>query len=592
MAKSMLKRLRVFSALVVLVAIVLTSRLAWLQIYQYDHYFARAETNRMRELPIGAPRGEIYDRNGELLVGNRPGFVVSVLDLNKRDQPDVVAYLSELLEMEEADISAKIWDQRYRSFAPIRISTKPVSAEVVAQIEERRIDLPGVIIETQPMRYYTEDSLAAHALGYVGAIGREELLKMQEQGRFYRGTDSIGKFGVEKTWEEYLRGQDGILRVETNRFGRRIQVLDKKDPIPGNNLTLTLDARLQKIAEQSLTEVIDNLRGEGNDQAGKGAVVALNPNTGEILAMVSFPSYSPSTFNENFIKLRDDRDNPLLNRAVSGAYPVGSTFKMVGAAAALEEGIISIRSIISCTGRKVFFPNDPARGCFNNAVHGSLDVVQALAKSCNIFFFELGKRTGIDRLIAYAEDFGFSRTTGLQDLEGERAGSLLRREEGKFWPVGNVLTAAIGQGHTITPLQLANFSAMLANGGTHYRPFLVKGVSDKSGETILTVEPEIINQLEYKDDTWEAIHQGMEAVALPGGTAASMRNLPVKVAGKTGSAQVSLSGSHKAHSLFVGYAPADAPEIALAVIVEHGGLGGQAAVPVARQIFAEYYAAE
>ncbi|MBS4031046.1 MAG: penicillin-binding protein 2 [Clostridiales bacterium] len=589
MTKFMLKRLRVFSALVVLVTMVLTARLAWLQIYQYDHYLARAETNRMRDLPIGAPRGEIFDRNGELLVGNRPGFVVSILDLSKRDQPAVVAYLSELLEMEETDISTKIWDQRFRSFAPIRITTKPVSNKVVAQIEERRIDLPGVIVETQPMRYYTNDNLAAHALGYVGAISREQLQQMQEQGRYYRGTDSIGQSGVEKTWEELLRGQDGTLRVETNRYGRRIRVLAKEDPVPGHNLTLTLDARLQNIAEQAFLNVIAQLQEEGNDQVGKGAVVAMNPNTGEILAMVSLPSYNPNTFSENFSMLKDDRDNPLMNRTISGAYPIGSTYKMVGAAAALEEGIISEQSIITCTGRKVFFPNDPSRGCFNNAVHGALNVVQALAKSCNIFFFELGKRTGIDHLTAYAEDFGFSRTTGLNDLEGERTGSLLRREEGKYWAPGNVLTAAIGQGHTITPLQLANYGAMLANGGIHYRPFLVREVTDKSGETIVSIEPEIINQLEYKDATWAAIHRGMEAVTLPGGTASSMRDLPVKVAGKTGSAQVNLSGTQKAHSLFVGYAPADAPEIALAVIVEHGGLGGQAAVPVAKQIFDKYY---
>jgi penicillin-binding protein 2 len=495
--------------------------------------------------------------------------------------------------MDEADITTKIWDQRFRSFAPIRITTKPVSPEVVAQIEERRIDLPGVIVETQPMRYYTKDNLAAHALGYVGGISREQLQQMQEQGRYYRGTDSIGQFGVEKTWEEYLRGQDGILRVETNRYGRRIRVLAKEDPVPGHNLTLTLDARLQDIAERALLDVIAQVREEGNDQVGKGAVVAMDPNTGEILAMVSLPAYNPNTFSENFPLLRDDRDNnPLMNRTVSGLYPIGSTFKMVGAAAALEEGIISEQSIITCTGRRVFFPNDLSRGCFNNAVHGSLNVVQALAKSCNIFFFELGKRTGIDYLTAYAEDFGFSRTTGLKDLEGERTGSLLRREEGKYWAPGNVLTAAIGQGHTITPLQLANYGAMLANGGIHYRPFLVRGVTGKNGETILSIEPEIINQLEYKDETWAAIHQGMEAVTLPGGTASRMRDLPVKVAGKTGSAQVNLSGTQNAHSLFVGYAPADAPEIALAVIVEHGGLGGQAAVPVARQIFYEFYNVE
>jgi penicillin-binding protein 2 len=598
MNKSMIKRLRFFSIVVVLVITVLTSRLAWLQIYQYDYYFARAETNRMRELPIIAPRGEIFDRNGELLVSNRPGFVVSLLDLSKRDQPEVIRYLSELLEMEEVEIREKIWQQRFRSFAPIRLTMKPVSAGVVAQIEERRMDLPGVVVETQPIRYYVNDNLASHVLGYVGLITQPLLKQMTEQGHYYRIDDIIGIYGIESTWEQELRGQDGVLRVETNRFGRRTRVLSKEDPVPGNNLVLTLDARLQEIAAAKLSEVIEEAREKGNDQVGKGAVVALDPNNGEILAMVSLPDFNPNTFYEDFPQLRTDPSKPLVNRTIQGGYPVGSTFKMVGVVAGLQEKIITDRTIFTCTGRKYFLGESVSRGCYNGTVHGSLNVVQALAKSCNIFFFELGLRTGIDHLAKYAADLGFGKVTGLTDLSGEIAGIMdsreSRKELGLPWYPGDVLTVSIGQGNTmISPLQLANYGSMLANEGTHYRPHLVRQVENYQGEILWVSEPEALRQLEYDEKTWDTVHRGMEAVTLPGGTGSSLRNLPVLVAGKTGSAQAGGSGTlKKAHSLFVGYAPAEAPEIVLAIIVEHGGLGGDAAVPVANRIFQEYYTSE
>ncbi|MBS4022940.1 MAG: penicillin-binding protein 2 [Dethiobacter sp.] len=587
MSKSTIKRLRVFIALVVVVILVLASRLAWLQVYQYDHYFAKAEFNRTRQLPITAPRGEIFDRNGELMVGNRPGFTVSLLDLPKREQPEVIHYLSELLEMDEEAIRDEIWKQRFSTFAPIRLK-RDVSAEVVAKIGERRMDLPGVIIETEPIRNYVNNSLAAHVLGYVNKISSSQLQQKREQGEFYRINDLIGASGIESTWEHYLRGTEGKLFVEANSFGRRISVLGKEDPVPGHSLRLTIDSRLQEIAERSLAKVINEGIEAGNGQLGKGVFVAINPNNGEILAMVSYPSYNLNTVSRDFNLLTADRDNPLFNKAFSGGYPVGSTFKMAVAVAALEEGIINERSIITCTGRKQFFTGDVLRGCFNNAVHGSLNVVDAIAKSCNIFFFELGVRLGIDRVISYAEELSLGSATGMTDLGRENLGILLRRKPGVRWNPGDVLTAAIGQGHMITPLQLANYTAMLANSGTHYKPHLVSQVVNHQGETVFVAEPEILNQLNYSEKTWAAVQKGMEATAKLGGTASVLRNLPVQVAAKTGSAE-SIPG-WSAHSLFTGYAPAQAPEIAFVIIVEHGGLGYQAAVPVANLILGEYYA--
>jgi penicillin-binding protein 2 len=589
MSKTMIKRLRIFTALVLAVILTLGARLAWLQIYNYDQYFARAEYNRTRVLPVTAPRGEIFDRSGELLVANRPGFTVSLLDLPKREQPDVISYLSELLEMEEEAIREEIWKQRFSSFAPIRLK-RDVSAQVVAKIGERRMDLPGVIIETEPIRYYVNNNFAAHVLGYVNQIDRELLQQKREQGEFYRANDLIGRSGIESTWEQYLRGTEGSLYVEANSVGRRVSVLGKENPVAGHNLHLTLDSRLQDIAERALEQIISEGREAGNTQLGKGAVVALNPNNGEVLAMVSYPGYNPNTVSQDWASLSTDPDNPLFNKVVRGGYPVGSTFKMAVAVAGLEEGIINERSIITCTGRKQFFAGDIPRGCYNQTVHGSLNVIDAIAKSCNIFFFELGVRLGIDRMISYAEDLSLGSMTGMTDLGRENIGILLRRQPGKRWNPGDVLTAAIGQGHMITPLQLANYTAMLANKGTHYKPFLVNTVVDHKGETIFQAEPEIINQLDYSEKTWAALHKGMEATTSPGGTGSVLRTLPVKVAAKTGSAES--KAGWNAHSLFVGYAPAEAPEIAIVIIIEHGGLGFQAAIPAANLILREYFTTE
>lgn len=596
-SKSLHKRLRVFSAAVLMVTLLLTARLAWLQIYQYEVYYDRAENNRQRALPIAATRGEIFDTHGQLLASNRTGFAISILDLSSKDAPNVISYLSELLEIEEKELQARIHQQRYRRFAPIRLATD-VSVEVVAKIEERRLELPGVLIEKLPIRYYERNSLAAHALGYVGIITEKLLLQMNEDGTYYRGTDYIGREGVERTWEQYLRGEEGTELVETNRLGRRTRVLSREEPVPGNNLYLTIDARLQEISERVLAEVIADLREQGNNQVGKGAVVVLDPNNGAILAMVSYPTYDLNTVLAKDVYpelLGNTVDRPLVNKAIGGAYPVGSTYKMVSAIGALEEGLINERSIVTCAGVKNFFREPKPRRCYNSTVHGSLNVVQALAKSCNIFFYEMGQRLGIDRLTKYGSDFGFGQKTGLIDLLGESAG-VLDSKEGRTnrknpWYPGDVLTAAIGQGHMITPLQLANYGAMLANGGIHYRPHLVRQAVDHAGNVVFEVEPEVLNQIEYSEKTWEVVRKGMEAVTEPGGTGSSMRLLPVKVAGKTGSAQAGLLDSGIfAHSLFVGYAPAAAPQMAIAVIVEHGRLGGQAAVPTANRILAEYYA--
>ncbi|NLN06691.1 MAG: penicillin-binding protein 2, partial [Firmicutes bacterium] len=588
MTKSLQRRLRFFVLAVVVVTMLLTARLAWLQIHQYEYYVAKAENNRLRELPITAARGEIRDCNGVVLAKNRPGFAVSLLDLEKAYKDEVIMLLGEILAVSPEEIRSKIAMQQYKSFAPIRIADD-VSTEIVARVAEHQIELPGVIIETTPVRVYPEQTLAAHVLGYVGTIQVDQYQNWgKEKG--YRISDIVGQTGIESAFEEYLRGKDGAEVVETNHYGQRVRELGTVPPVSGHNLTLTLDARLQRIVEKALADVIAGLQEGGNSQAGKGAVVALDPKSGAIRAMASYPAYNPNTFNKDYLQLMSDPGLPLINKAIAGAYPVGSTFKMIVGTAGLEEGFISPTTRFVCVGRKVYFRGEPPRGCHGGAVHGSSNVVRALQVSCNNFFFELGRIMGIDTIMKYAEGFGLGKPTGLTDVAGEVKGTLLRREEGKPWYPGNVLTAAIGQGHAITPLQLANYGAILANKGTHYRPYLVQTITSPDGKTVFSAEPEVLNQMDVSDTTWQTIHDGMKAVTEPGGTGSSLRTLPVKVAAKTGSAQVSQDDSILPHSLFLGFAPADDPEIALAVIVEHGGLGYQAAVPLARQIFAEYYA--
>ncbi|MBS3898009.1 MAG: penicillin-binding protein 2 [Dethiobacter sp.] len=584
MNRSLLRRLRVFSGLVVLLAVLLTARLAWLQIYNFEYYRASAEDNRQRQLPIAAPRGEIFALNGELLAGNRPGFAVSLLDFDLRDT-ETVRYLAELLEMDEEYIRERVRGERFRSFAPIQIASN-VSPEVVAKLEERRLDLPGVIIETQLVREYVNGSQAAHVLGYVGPISRRQLEEMQAQGIIYRGTDAFGQEGVEHVWEQTLRGQEGTLLVEKNRFGRRTRILAKEDPVPGNNIYLTLDARLQAIAEQALRQVIENLAESGNTQSGRGSVVILDPRSGAIRAMVSYPAYDPNTLAQNFKELAADRRNqPLRNKAIQDFHPVGSTFKMLPGIAALQEGLINEQSRVTCRGVATFFNGRQTSRCLK--VHGALSIIPAIAQSCNVFFYEMGYRLGIDRLSSYAESFGFGSPTGLNDLRGEAAGSLNSRARLDFMP-GNLMGASIGQGHEITALQMANFAAMLANGGIHYRPYLVQKAQNHLGEVIFNAEPEIMRQLEFSKENWEIIRQGMKDVTDFGGTAPSMRRLPVKVAGKTGTVEV--SSLRYSHSTFVGYAPAEAPELAFYVIVENAlHRPGSSAVPVISQIIGEYY---
>ena len=594
LGKKMLRRVKVFIVFVLAALVFLSARLAYLQILQHDHYWHMAERNRLRILPITAPRGEIYDRNGVQLVTNRPGFTVSLMDLGSGFDRETISYLSELLEMEEEEILAKINSQYYRRYMAIRLKTD-VDQTIVAQIAERRMELPGVVIEVQPIRHYVYDDFAPHLLGYLGegTVGEATREAWEEQGYQYQVGDLVGQAGLERTWEPFLRGSDGGLQVEVNSTGQAIREFERVEPIPGDNLHLTLDYSLQSSLEAALLEAVQLQQERGNTYAGQAAGVILDPRSGAILAMASLPGYNPNTLRQDYPLLLESSQRPLMNKAIENHYPVGSTFKMVTALAALEERAVLPEQYLYCGGTVTRY--GATKSCYRGTVHGPMNLVNALIKSCNIYFYEAGLKVGIDRLAHYAREFGFGQKVGLEDIKGEIEGIVASREFKETlydepWYPAETMDAAIGQSfQSITPLQLANYVAMIANGGIHYRPYLVEKIYNAEGEAVYMAEPEVLHQMEVEERTWQILRTAMERVTQPGGTAASLASLPVRVAGKTGTAQVASGDNIPSHGLFVGYAPAGNPEIAFAIIIEHGESGGSSAVPVARRILEHYF---
>lgn len=598
MSKAMQKRIRVFITLVVSIFIILSSRLAYLQIIQYDYYWNRAENNRLRIMPVTAPRGEIYDRKGEQLVTNRPGFTVSLVDLGNGYSDETISYLSRLLEMDEQEINEKILLQNYRRYLPVRLKTD-VDIEIVSKIAEKRLELPGVLIEVQPIRNYNYGNSASHVLGYMGEGTVQEWIKeyWAGLGYEYQPGELVGQSGLELAWEPFLRGEDGGVQVEVNSTGQAIREFERVEPVPGNNLFLTLDLQLQQVTEQSLLEVIEGLRSGGNFYAGEAAAVVLDPRSGRILAMASAPFYDLNTFRLDFPRLVDNPLRPLVNKTIEEHYPVGSTFKMVSAMGALEGDLISKTERVYCGGTITRY--GATKSCYHGRAHGGMNILQAIQKSCNIFFYEMGLRQGIDTLAYYSRQFGFGSVVGLKDIFGEKSGIVASREfKSKLYPdepwyPAETMDASIGQSfHSITPLQLANYAAMIANGGIHYRPYLVEKIVDSEGSTVMMAEPEVLSYMEAKETSWEIIREGMSLVTRSGGTGALLADLPVWVAGKTGTAQVvGKDGAIPSHSLFVGYAPLEDPEIAFAVIIKHGESNGSTSIPIVRKIVEHYFGA-
>ncbi len=600
MSKIIIKRLRLFFAFTILIMVVLGFRLAHLQIVMGEEYQKRSEENMLRVLPVTAPRGEMYDSEGIRMVSNRTGFTVSLGEIPSSERERVISYLGEILEMDVEDIQEEIDKQRFKRYQPIKLKTD-VAMETIALIEERRFELPGVMIELEPIRSYMDGWLAPHLFGVTSTTPPEESVieRWSSQGYEYRYGDNIGVFGIERAWEPYLRGQAGEILVEVNSVGRLIRVREKRDPVPGNSLYLTLDSKLQADTQRFLEEGLQRREEQGYKYLRGAAAVVLDPNSGKVLAMASYPGYDLSQYRQNITELSADHTyKPLLNRAVNEFYPGGSTFKPVTATAALEEGKVTPGEIVNCSGR--ITRHNVTKSCYLGTVHGPISLYRALVRSCNVYFYEMGLRVGIDKLAYYAGEYGFGRPTGLTDiLPGESSGTVASREvkqdlfdrgriEWGTWVPGETMDASIGQGfHQFTPLQLANYAAIIANGGRNYRPYLVEKAESLEGEVVWQADPKF-QRIDVSDRTIQLLQNAMEGVCQPGGTAGFLGRLPIPVAGKTGSAEHGIR-DRETHGLFVGYAPANNPEIAFAVVVEYGGTGGGAAAPIAENIIKSYF---
>lgn len=570
-------RIKALGYIAVLVIAVLIGRAGYLQLYDGDYYVGLAEGNRIRIIPSMAPRGTFYDRNGELLVQNRPGFTVSLLPLTAPISDDVIARLSELIKVPVEDIKEKI--AAHTGFDPIRIKAD-VTPDIVTIIEEQKANYPGVVIEVQPIRDYMNKQEAAHTYGYVSEINDMELEDKKDEG--YKSGDIIGKFGLEKIYDKELRGENGGQQVEVDVSGKPVQIIGRKDPVPGCDLYLSIDKNIQAAAEKAIDEQLRLIH------ANAAAAVALNPQTGEILAIVSRPAFDPNLFahgisTKDWNALNNNPYHPMDNKAITGEYPPGSTFKIVTGTAALTEGVVSPEELILDTGHHWIIPKGNAEG----EALGLINFRQAMAHSDNVYFYEMGNRLGIDRLEKYARMFGLGARTGI-DLPYESDGLVANRryKEKNFedgdWYLSETFDAAIGQGfNLVTPLQAAMLMGEIAADGKRYRPHLVNRIVAPDGTVVKEFKPELLSTLQVPDSVLRLVQDGLHDVTKYGTAASSFKGFNIDIAGKTGTAE---NPHGRDHGWFVAYGPFNSPNIVVAVIVEQGGFGSQSAVPIGRKI--------
>ncbi|MEW5250129.1 penicillin-binding protein 2 [Microbulbifer sp. 2201CG32-9] len=572
---------------------VLVVRFYNLQVTHYDDYRTQSDDNRIQVRPVAPTRGLIYDRNGALLADNRPSYNLSIVRERVRDLDATLELLGQLIRLDDVDVAKfRKRMQRRRPFEPVPLRFR-LSEEEIARVAVNEFRLPGVSVEAELVRYYPDADLFAHSVGYVGRISERELAGFtQDDVRRYRGVRSIGKVGLERSYEKLLLGQVGYENVETNARGRVLRVLERRDPRPGSELTLYLDERLQQVASDALGD-------------NRGAVVAIDVKTGGVLAFVSKPSYDPNLFVtgisfKDYRALSDSLDVPLFNRALQGQYPPGSTIKPLMGLGGLAAGVIDGNTKIDDPGYYKL-PNDTRLyRDWKRWGHGhEVDLIQALEQSCDVYFWDMAHRWDIDDMHRIATSFGLGAKTGI-DLPVERPGlfpsrAWKRGARGMPWFPGDALNAVLGQGFVLaTPLQLAVMTATIANRGTHFKPQVVMAIDGVEQPS------EVLDNVEAKEEYWDLIFAGMEAVVSKGTGKKAGAGLDFRVAGKSGTAQIvgiaqgerydseSLQERHRDHALFVAFAPVDDPQIAVSVLVENGEGGGAVAAPVARQLFFEW----
>jgi penicillin-binding protein 2 len=589
------QKLKIVIALLLIIFSVLLVRLWYLQVIKGEELRQRSENNSVRFRKIKPLRGLIMDRNGLVLVDNRPSFDVLYMPHKGKDHEAVIERLKNIYKSRSLELSYdQPFPKKVKPYLPVKLE-KNVSMEKVAIVETNALALPGVYVDVSPVRLYLDGEMMAPVIGYTGEISKEELEKANDE---HASGDVLGKNGVEKYLDAYIRGRRGAELVEVNVYDKEIKNLGRIDPIPGYNIVLTIDADLQKAAWQAF--------------AGKpGAAVALDTRDGSVLAMVSSPSFDPNLFNsgisyELWDKMQNNPLNPLSNRAISGQYPPGSTYKLIIAAAALEEGIITPEQKIFCNGS--FELGNRTYRCWRKKGHGYVDLHRAIVESCDVYFYTVGKMLGVDKIAQYAKLFGFGEATGI-DLPHERSGLIPTKDwkmarTKEIWQVGETVSISIGQGfNLVTPLQLANAYSALANGGTLWRPHLIKRIELTDGSIYKEFLPEKKGELGLSKKTLDILDRALWGVVNePGGTGSAARRLNSDVCGKTGTSQVvglpesdkarrekKISAFQRDHALFVCFAPLKSPEIAIAVILENSGHGGSVAAPIARKILDAYF---
>lgn len=573
------RRFVVLASLVAGAFLVLVGQLGYLQIMTGAEFRERSERNRLRIRTVAAPRGILYDRSGLPLVENRPAFTVALVPAEVEDRGAVLARLAGLLGTPLGEFAQRLDRVPPDSPWPIRLQ-RGLTLEEVTRLEEWKLELPGIVLEVEPQRGYPGRTFGAHLLGYVREVSEAEL----KQGRYRRG-DLTGQSGLERLYDDDLRGRDGAEQIEVDAVGRPIRVVTHREPIPGAHVHTTIDRRVQALVEQAM---------EGRT----GAAVVLDPRSGEVLALVSTPAFPVASFagpidKETWLALVADPGHPLLNRTVQSQYPPGSLFKIVVTAAALQAGIITPFDRLPCPadwtlGRRTFHN-------WEERDRGNLTLYEALVRSCNTFFYQLGLKVGPERITQMARAFGLGRPTEV-GFAGERPGlvpspawkrAVLRAP----WQAGDTVVLAIGQGQiAVTPLQVARLMAGVANGGFLWRPRLVDWIEAPHGAALQRETSVLQGRVELSPVIFEFLHRALWGVVNDGGTGAAARLPGIAVAGKTGTAQTQAMRegerrrSDRDHAWFAGFAPADDPQVVVVVLVERGGMGGQTAAPIAGRI--------
>lgn len=635
--------------LIIIIFGIFFARLFYLQVVQGGYFSEKAQINRNRLVLIDAPRGIIYDRNGTPLVHNIPNFSVTIVPAYLPDdqlaEMEVYRKLSLLLNMPISTQSASaipagggepgikdIVDKAVKegqNFRPILVRND-IPREVAMVIAEQTMKLPGVQMQVNATRLYPSGSLLSQVLGYVGAIPEQQAQDYEDKG-YDQYVDHVGLTGIEWVAESYLKGTKGRKYIEEDVAGREISIVGEPDPaVPGNNVYLSIDAGLQQVTAEALQAQLNEInRVQGVEKTRSGAAIAMNPQTGQILAIVSLPSYDNNLFTQGISQTayqayKDDLYRPLFNHAIGDQVQPGSIFKMIPASAALEEKVITPKTIIFDPGTIVipnkYYPNDPGQGkrltCWLKSGHGSVDLMHGLAYSCDVYFWEVGAGydvpnqpkfdgLGVDRLAKYSQMFGLGELTGI-DLPGEAKGHVpttkwYRQTYGQTWATGDTYNFAIGQGYLLaTPLQMLNVTAAVANGGTLYKPQIIDHITDLEGTVVRAFKPQPLpKRIDIKLENLQLVQQGMEA-AVMWGTATGAQVPGIRVAGKTGTAEFCDDVAVKLgfcangrvlpqHAWFVSFAPVENPQIATIVYIYNGGQGSEQAVPVTKKMLDYYF---